>query len=290
MMRFALVVFFFLGLFFALRTTPPPEIESRTAQIAAAPPEQRPPAPPPVALSPPPSTAPSVLAPPSEPSPDDAPEDAQIAETIVESGEADRPGEERTSIRKAQQLPLTPEEIDTGIQKELTRLACFSGRPERGFGRKGRAALRRFASRAKPKEPSAPTEAMLRLLRNYPANYCKLCRPGQPACKIEVPAQKRSDLNIPREQTSASFSTYLPPWMTGEQIARAAAEEDARLPFPDVEQSARPEGIEPDPPRPRARRRSAKRSRYVGERGREKQPRRRSSSSWPTINGWPSGR
>lgn len=289
-MRFALVVFFFLGLFFALRTTPPPDAESRTAQNASSQPEERPPSPPPAPVAQEPAPAPFVAAKPPETRGEDAAEDAQAAEAVVRSGETERPGEVRTSVQKAPQLPLTPEEIETGIQKELTRLACFTGRPERGWGRKSRSAMRRFVSRARPKEGKAPTEALFRLMRNYPANYCKTCRPGQAACKIEAPAPKRSGLGIPRENTSAAFS-YLPPWMTSEHIARAAAEEQRR-PFPNVELGSDPEGIEPAPPRnkPKARRRNATRSRAIGERRRGKQVKKKRRSSWPTLQGWPGGR
>jgi hypothetical protein len=291
-MRFALVVFFFLGLFFALRTMPPPDIESRTAENVSNQPEERPPLLPPSPLAQGPAPTPFAAPKPPEPGGEDAVEEAEAADAMIQSGETERPGEERTSTRKAPQLPATPEEIETGIQKELTRLACFTGRPERGWGRKTRSALRRFLSRARPKEGNAPTEALLRSLRNYPANYCKTCRPGQAACKIDAPAPKRSDLGIPRENTSASVS-YLPPWMTSEQIARAAAEE-ASWPFPNGGSGSEPEGLDPAPPKskPKARRRGVTRSRIVGERGRgrgrEKQARRR--SSWPAITGWPGGR
>jgi hypothetical protein len=287
-MRFALVVFFFLGLFFALRTMPLPDTESRTAENVTNQPEERPPSLPPAPLAQGPAPAPFVASKPPEPGGEDAAEEAEAADATIQSGETERPGEERTSGRKATQLPATAEEIETGIQKELTRLACFTGRPERGWGRKTRSALRRFASRARPKEGNAPTEALLRSLRNYPANYCKTCRPGQAACKIEAPAPKRSGLEIPRE--SKSSVSYLPPWMTSEQIARAAEEEE-RWPFPDTGSGSEPEGIEPAPPRnkPKARRRGAARSRIVGQRGREREVRRR-PSSWPVISGWPGGR
>lgn len=289
-MRLALVVFFFLGLFFALRTTPPPDIESRTAENAPHQPEQRPPSPPPTPVAQGPAPAPFIVSkPPSQLGEEDTAEDAQPEQTVVQSGETERPGEERTSVQKAPQLPLTQEEIETGLQKELTRLACFTGRPERGWGRKSRSALRRFVSRARPREGNVPIEGLLKSMRNYPANYCKTCRPGQAACKIEVPAQKRSKLDIPRENTSSFFS-YLPPWMTSEHIARAAAEERGR-PFPNVELGSDPEGLEPALPRnkPKARRRAATRSRVVGERKRAKQVKRR-PSSWPALPGWPSGR
>jgi hypothetical protein len=285
-MRFALVVFFFLGLFFALRTMPPPDTESRTAENASQQPEERPVPPPSSPIAQGPAPTPSAAPRPPEPSGEDAAEDAQAADAMIQSGETERPGEERTSARKAPQLPATPEEIESGIQKELARLACFTGRPERGWGRKTRSALRRFVSRARPKEGNAPTEALLRSLRNYPANYCKTCRPGQAACKIEAPAPKRSDLGIPRENKSSV--SYLPPWMASEQIARAAEEE--KWPVSDTGSGSEPEGIDPAPPRskPKARRRGVTRSRIVGERRRERPARRR--SSWPAISGWPSGR
>jgi hypothetical protein len=290
MMRFALVVFFFLGIFLGLRTVPSPVLDDRIAQSRPTQPEQRlplpPPAPPaPVAQAPAPPAPTAAPQPPSEAEETDIAEAEDLDAPPVRTGEADRAGEERTSVHNPQKLPMTPEEIEAATQKELVRLACFTGKPEREWGRKSRRALRRFATRARPRDGRAPTEALLKTLKAYPANYCGLCRPGQSACKIDLAPAKRSQLGGSQEIGMAGLLSYLPPWMTGEQLAQADAREAANQPLDAEAEEA--DGWSPGQPRekPKARRRSANRGRSAGARLRGKQARRR--ASWPALAAWP---
>jgi hypothetical protein len=235
--------------------------------------------------------------------PADAGEDAQ-ADQAVRSGEAEHPGEQRTS----QHGPLKQVDVEAGIQKELTRLACLTGRPERKWGSRSRSALRRFASRARPKDGNAPSEALLRLMRDYPANYCKTCsRPGQASCRIGARGRRRSDSETqPSGKTAAEGATsgtaegslsgektvsekvisetpppeasYLPPWMIEDgQIAKL--QDKVRT---DVVAHTSPAVSPPEAARPKRAKRVVRQPRP---------PRFRSTRQVnpPSLNGWPRG-
>lgn len=230
-------------------------------------------APPAGALSPVPTT-PVVaelglekLPQPTQPEPQPQPRIAALAEAVEESG----------ATQATPQGAETGEAVERLIRQELTRLACLAGKPERAWGKKSRAAVRRFSRRAKPKHPGEPNAALLGLLRAYPANYCKLCRPGSPACSIEATGAlpKRSELT-PEPREPEAPSSYLPPWMR----EKATQAEDAPA------GEAAPEAGEPQPqvqPTPRKRSRSVSRN-YSAQRSQWRARR------WPTINGWPAGR
>jgi hypothetical protein len=213
MMRIAFVILFFVALHFALRSEPPAD-PGEPAQQAAAPQEVSEPV-----VAAPADTEPTAAPPqPAEP----PPLETDVAETEAapppRSGEAERPGEQRTSQRTGP----TAAEIEDAVRKELNRLYCYYGRPEKRWGPNSRSALRRFTSRAKPKGVTGPNEAMLRILRDYPANYCRSCRPGQAACNIKT---KRSEAT-PAAKHAAPELSYLPPWMIGQKTA--AIEDDIR--------------------------------------------------------------
>ncbi len=307
-MRLALVVLFFVALHVALRPSPSVDPALHSAQSGtgaesaaperaqdnaardsgtqtATPTVQGPPA---QALPIPPSAMTGAT-----PAPGDAGE-SEEADQAVRSGEAERPGEQRTS----QHGPLTQADIESGIQKELTRLACLTGRPERKWGSRSRAALRRFVSRAKPKDGNAPSEALLRLMRDYPANYCKTCsRPGQASCRIGGRGRRRSESETQPSvkaaaeerlggertisekvisETPTPEASYLPPWMIEDgQIAKV--QDKVRT---DVIAHTSPT-VSP-PPAPRA-----KRTKRVVRQPRP--PRFRSAREFnpPSLSGWP---
>ncbi len=161
------------------------------------------------------------------------------------------------------------------VQKELSRLACLTGYSERKWGKKSRAALRRFTDRAKPNEAGEPDAALLEMLRRYPENYCKLCRPGRVACAIEATRSLPQRSRTESEKHAPDNASYLPPWMRGNKVAKAEegvqsdATEPAVLPAPEVKK----------PRRSRNAKRGA-RSRATAHR----------AWNWPALNGWPKGR
>lgn len=224
-MRFALVILFFAALSFGLRSTPPVQVPSRTALAPSSLSEQKPPSKP-AAEAPAPAAPESVEGTTSaanDPRALDSPlsEDAAGPQTNAQSGDTlDKPGEERTSSHASAKPDPLDQNIEAKIQKELTRLGCYAGKAENGWGRKSRTAMRRFAVRAKLKGGSTPTQVLLNSLRSYPASYCKLCRPGQKACDIGGP-RKKSDSNGPLDGSDPSLA-YLPPWMLEEKPARSA--------------------------------------------------------------------
>jgi hypothetical protein len=194
------------------------------------------------------------------------------------TGAVETPGEERTSVHAAPGPEETGADIRRLVQKELVRLACLSGNPDRKWGKKSRAALRRFADRAKPKQLGDPDPALLRMLRGYPQNYCKLCKPGQTACYIEATGSlpQRSE-HEPRQKTPAATGSYLPPWMQGDRLAEA---EDALVQSDATETADSPE---PEVKKPRRRRAAARPSSL-----RQATPAR---GGWESaISGWPRGR
>jgi len=177
-MRFALVILFFVGLHYVLQPSspPPPVIASKQDAI---PPVELPPSP---SLEKTAATTPAGTAPAPAASAEEA-DDAQPPPQI--SGTVEKAGEERTSSYTAPSPDSRSPEIEQRIQKELVRLACYTGRIERSWGPKSRAALRRFTQRAKPKDRTSPNQALLTMLTAYPDNYCRRCRPGQKACELK---------------------------------------------------------------------------------------------------------
>jgi hypothetical protein len=296
-MRLALVVLFFVVLHFALRPSPAVDPVSEAAQDSTSQPAQA------EGQAPQPPLPPAAVTG-TAPAPADAGEEAQV-DPPLRSGEAERPGEQRTS----QHGPLKRVDIEAGIQKELTRLACLTGRPERKWGSRSRSALRRFVSRAKPKDGSTPSEALLHFMRDYPANYCKTCaRPGQASCRIDGRGRRKSEGETPpsgkadaegatagktAERSLAGEKTlsekviserpvpeasYLPPWMI-EDGEVAKLQDKVRT---DVIAHTSPAISPPEAVRPRRPKRVVRQPR---------RPRFRSAREFnpPSLNGWPRG-
>jgi hypothetical protein len=144
------------------------------------------------------------------------------AETI------DKPGEQHTSTRAAPEPERDRGDIERSIRSELTRLACLTGKPEKSWGKKSRTALRRFTQRAKAKDKAPRDEALLRMLRGYPANYCKLCKPGEASCAIEATGSLPDKADAGPQPDAAAEKpaealSYLPPWMN-DKVAKAEDE------------------------------------------------------------------
>jgi hypothetical protein len=188
------------------------------------------------------------------------------------TGTLDTAGEQRTSAHAAPRPDDRGVDVYILVQRELTRLACLAGDPETKWGKRSRAALRRFADRAKPKPAGNPDEALLRVLRGYPANYCKLCRPGQAACNIEATGSlpKRSQ-NQPAGQPADAAASYLPPWMQG----RLASADEGPV------QSDAADG----PPAPQVKKKRRRAASGLS-RPRQAAPARR-RADWPFTRGWP---
>ena len=238
-MRFALVVLFLLALHIALRPSPSPDSAPPLAQDTISQPQtvadaQEPPAADPNA----PVASDTANVPPTEAA------DAALAEQqpAIRSGETEKPSEQRTSQRTA----LNPADIEAETQKELMRLACLNGRPEKGWGERSRTALRRFATRAKPKDANGPSEELLRIMRDYPDKYCKLCAPGQPSCKIGPAPQKKSELRAPpvARVKPAPEAAYLPPWMLQDDGRVVTAQDGPpKTPAPNAPASKAPDAV-----------------------------------------------
>jgi hypothetical protein len=184
-------------------------------------------------------------------------------------------GEERTSTFATPDTAESGESVARLVQNQLSRLACFTGKPEKtGWGKKSRSALRRFEERART-GAADPDDALLKLLRGYPENYCKLCRPGPAPCTIETAGTQRkpSDVTPQAAPSVETMPSYLPPWMKGEKLAKADVgpmHSDA----PDA-------GVRPAPEiKKRPRRRSSQ--------GSSSAPKQR--RAWPALSGWPTGR
>jgi hypothetical protein len=168
------------------------------------------------------------------------------------------------------------------VQKELARLACLTGEAEPNWGKKSRSALRRFVRRAKPREADGPDQALLTLLRGYPENYCKSCRPGQAACSIEATGSTPKQAETTAGASSApapapapapaDTHSYLPPWMQGKKLAKAVEEDAPILSDAPIVAPSAPEVKKV------LRRRSSN----------SRRPQRR--RKWPAISGWPAGR
>ena len=288
-MRFVLVVLFLVALHLAHRPSPPAIPERPIAQdtiardITSQPPSSIPLRTPHAAGSNLPATTGAANVPPMETA------DTAIEQPASRTSETERPGEQRTSQRGA----LKPADIETDMQKELIRLACLGGRPEKGWGSRSRSALRRFVARAKPRDASAPSEALLRAMRGFPANYCKLCNPGQAACKTRPAPQKKSDIETPlARKQPVPEAAYLPPWMLQDDgRVVTATEDDAAAEAAEmakVRREVRADIVAHAPPAatPPASERQNRRKRIV-RRSRPPRFRKLRGFSLPTFNGWP---
>jgi hypothetical protein len=223
-MRYSLVILYFVALHVILRPASPPDLAdravsqapasaqvSRTADITTEEPVRR--------------ELPALAA--SAQTADLPTQTLSLLPSITDStGAVEGAGEQSASVDAAP--PIAGDRgvaIHLLVQRELVRLACLANAPEPKWGKKSRAALRRFAARAKRKQAPSPDEALLRMLRSYPADYCRLCRPGQTACNIERKAKgsprKRSE-NMPAHQPADDAAvSYLPPWMQSGRLAEA---------------------------------------------------------------------
>jgi hypothetical protein len=293
-MRFTLVILYFAAIHYILRPLPPADID-----IAAPAP---PPGPETGRYGAPPSPNPQrteAWQVPTRAAPEPAPE-APVAETPdgstsdaaanASSGTVadaeEQAGEQRTSTRAPEiELDMRDANLERRIQTELVRLACLVGQPEKRWGSKSRAALKRFAQRAKAKDETLDA-ALLRLLRRYPADYCKLCKPGQDACKLDAQggAPKKSDL-VPEmipDGAPTALPSYLPPWLNAEKVAKL--EENA-----EVRTDAASAPGAPKPKKKVQRRRPTRNAASTARRAVTAAPIRR-VRSWPLMAGWPSGR
>jgi hypothetical protein len=187
----------------------------------------------------------------------------------------------------AQVAAESKESIERLVQKELRRLACLTGKPERNWGKRSRAALRRFALRARPKTDHDTDEGMLRLLRAYPANYCKSCSPGQAACEIDITGALSAHSNnaIATSDPDAPPPAYLPPWMRAGDALNPADEAAS-------EQVAPTGPIKPGPASEAKKRRRRKSMSHRGVRRghRSAITRPQWRRSWPSLSYWPRGR
>jgi hypothetical protein len=271
-MRLALVVLFLVVLYFSLRPSPPADPQRSSSENTT---NQQQPG---VTGQIPPSTEPSRPQASAGATPETA-DEALTEQLGIRSGEAERAGEQRTSQRGE----IKPEEVESAIQKELIRLSCLSGRPERSWGSRSRAALRRFVAKAKPKEGDAPNEALLRAMRGYPAKYCK---PGERTPRKRSEATPRSEIVVtppsPQGEVSPELS-YLPPWMVDdgkvtqvEEVARV--EEKVRT---DAVAHASPTAELPRSVRPKRRKQVVRRPRPPVFRS------VRRFSAPPSMTGWP---
>jgi hypothetical protein len=229
-MRLTLVILYFAAIYYILR--PAPLLDFDVAAPVPPPVSQTGlPAPPPIADAQPTPAMPEPSLPPVDSGPIAAtaealdPDEPAAATpgTIAEAEE--EAGEQRTSTQAPElELDMRDARMERRIQAELVRLACLTGQPEKRWGARSQAALKRFTQRTKAKGETLDA-ALLRMLRRYPANYCKLCKPGQDACKIDAITgdPKKSEL-VPEmipDGAPTALPSYLPPWMTSEMLAEA---------------------------------------------------------------------
>lgn len=281
MKRLALVVVF-LGMLALIPAMSPGVAPYRPAPepVVAAQPAPQPPEP--VAAPPKPD---AIAAAPSETqsavSPDSAQPQPQTQTQTADSVET--PGEQRTS--STARTASRPESIEIKVQKELVRMACYSGKQETGWGGRSRSALRRFTARARPKTGGVVSQGLLDIMAAYPANYCRLCRPGEKACDIGAGAKRRSEHDaLPEaerraeaiappnaqqgaEQVAILDSTtqdrsYLPPWMRGETETAEPSVEPA--------QNTQPEKARRKPVRKAQRRKATRQARFYRYQGRHR--------------------
>lgn len=245
------------------------------------------PAPDPVVVSMPAAepSAPDIAAEPEIPPapPVETPSAVLPADTQAQTQTPDAvetPGEQRTS--STARPDERPESIEVKVQKELVRMACFTGRQETGWGRRSRSALRRFTARARPRTGSRVSQELLDIMAAYPAEYCRSCRPGERACDIGAGGRRRSgEAAPPAEEPGAvqvvfsdqtTNDSYLPPWMRGKAETANAAAEPA--------ESARPDRALRKTPRKAQRRKTARRARLYRYAGRQRRLPGFLRSSW----------
>jgi hypothetical protein len=302
-MRHTLVILYFAAIYYILRPVPSPELPAIPASEPSVQPEASPP--PVVAAAPKLNWEPPTRALPEASTP--------ITSNSGELPAATPPPSKSIvlTLEPAGQQPASPpsaaepeedeDAVEDQVQRELARLACLVGKPEKAWGKKSRAAMRRFARRAKIKDLD-PDRAMLRMMRGYPANYCKSCRPGRAACDVAATgaaAKKSATIAattatdrpgqaldaataaepgmLPEAPAAAPAATsYLPPWMIDQKEAKAGGESQA-----DEQEAATPK------PKKKAKRRRPSRNvnsarrryvnpyRYYGYGG-----------PWPRMGGW----
>jgi hypothetical protein len=249
-MRHSLVILYFAAIYYILRPAPPPEIQATTT----AEPPARPEASRPVTVVAAPQQPKRTWEPPTRALPvapvfptvayqsPQSPPQQNVSETLQTVETASEQRNASPASPTVQQGPVAQEgPVEQLLQRELVRLSCLIGKPDNVWGRKSRAAMRRFARRAKAGDTSLDV-AMLRMMRSYPAGYCKSCKPGENACDIgatasttkravDVAAQPASPPSSPaepvavtaqpappapvedKEETPATALSYLPPWM-----------------------------------------------------------------------------
>lgn len=105
------------------------------------------------------------------------------------------------------------EKLGREAQRELARLGCFSGNVDDGWGREGRAAVKRLNQAAQIAWPDWPTADLVSALRTYVDGYCQKCRDGDAcatgATKLEQPPREEIQTEkptavVPAEKPSAA--------------------------------------------------------------------------------------
>ena len=302
-MRHTLVVLYFAAIYYILRPAPPLEIQappepessvrpeaSRPSDSAAAPPKRN--------WEPPTRAMPDPIISIASASPDLPAAASPASKSIVQTLES--ADEQRVSTNSTTELQEGP--VEQQMQRELARLSCLIGKPEKVWGKKSRAAMRRFARRAKIKDANLDA-AMLRMMRGYPANYCKTCRPGRAACDIvatgatpkksatvaattatdrpgqALDAATAGEPGSPpttAPATAGAATSYLPPWMSDETGAKADDES------PSNEQEA----VTPKPKKKARRRRPSRSVNTPRRRHVAPSPYRGYGGAWPRMGGW----
>lgn len=298
-MRFILVILYFAAVHYVLLPRPSPTIDDTVMKEAAV--QTQPPSRPTPPVSEKPATQARGWTPPESPQ-TPPPTNSLVALLSSEDGQTAAitvPRETLNTFPTVAEVPFAPEVVMRLVQIELERLACFTGEPERAWGKRSRTALRRFVARANPGKVREPNAAILRLLRVYPENYCKSCKPGKPACDIDLTGTLPGRANsvgpsfgeTRQERPSDEANSYLPPWMRDGAQQKV---EDA--PYSESFEPTMP-SVSPSPTPPPAETRKARRSRRVAPRRgvsrgyargynprpRWTQPRRPS----PNFSGWP---
>ncbi len=225
-MRYSLVILYFVAVYYILRpavpvslpepATPEPASRPETYRVAVHEAAAAPLSDPQKVVWQPPTRALTSRATPPPSAGEAASTEPPIEKTAATLAAIDKPGEQHTSSRAAPELDVDGADIEKSIKQELTRLACLTGRPEKSWGKKSRAAMRRFAARAKAGNGAPRDKALLQMLKTYPANYCKLCRPGRASCVIEATGtlgEKTHAVAERSEKPPRSLPSYLPPWM-----------------------------------------------------------------------------
>ncbi len=148
--------------------------------------------------------------------------------------------------------PESSEELGRAAQRELARLGCFSGDINEGWGREGRAAIKRFNQTSQTKWPDWPAADMIGSLRTYADGYCTAAASAAPEKKpamssvaklpAETPLEERSAPPVPLpapappavaavEKTPVPSAAKAGQWQPAQEIAATApAPEDQMFP------------------------------------------------------------